>query len=412
MKKIIVAGAGPAGMMAAITAASDDTEVLLWEKKDRVGIKLSVTGKGRCNLTTAAPQEELIKGFRKNGRFLFSAFYEFSNQDLVSFFNRHGLDTKVERGLRVFPRSDKAQDVVDTLYGIIKEKRIKVFLSSPVENLLVYKGHIKGIRTAKGDFYADAVVVTTGGMSYPGTGSTGDGYLWASRSGHKLVEPHPGLIPLIAREKWVSALAGLSLKNVRAAAYTKAGKKINSEFGEMIFTHFGISGPIILTMSTDVGEYINETRENVRVKLDIKPALSEERLDLRLQRDFEKYANKQLKNALRDLLPQGLIPVIVELSGVEPDAVCNQIKRQERRALVRLLKQLPITVTGTRPIEEAIVTVGGVDLKNVNPKTMESKIVKGLYFAGEVLDVEGYTGGYNLQAAFSTGYLAGKYAVR
>ncbi|MDR1160478.1 MAG: NAD(P)/FAD-dependent oxidoreductase [Syntrophomonadaceae bacterium] len=412
MKKIMVIGAGPAGMMAAITAASKNNEVLLWEKKDRAGLKLSITGKGRCNLTTAAPQEELVKGFHKNGRFLFSAFNEFSNQDVISFFNRYGLDTKVERGLRVFPCSDKAQDVVDTLYKIVKEKQVKVFLSSPVEGIFADKGRVKSIRTGKGDFHADAVIVTTGGMSYPSTGSTGDGYLWAARSGHRIIEPRPGLIPLIAQERWVSALAGLSLKNVKAVACTRTGKKISSEFGEMLFTHFGISGPIILTMSTAVGEYISETRENVTLKLDVKPALNEERLDLRLQRDLSKYANKQLKNALGDLLPQKLIPVIIELSGIEADTACNQIKRQERGSLVKLLKQLPITVTGTRPLKEAIVTVGGVDLKDINPKTMESKIVKGLYFAGEVLDVEGYTGGYNLQAAFSTGYLAGRYAAQ
>ena len=410
MKKVIIIGAGPAGMMAAATAASAGAAVILVEKKEKVGRKLSITGKGRCNLTSAVDKDGLIKGFPGNGRFLYSSFHEFSNLDLIEFFEQRGLKTKVERGNRVFPESDKAEDVVEVLYKTILEAGIKIMTACPVHKIIIESGRTKGVDCKAGKLSADAVIIATGGLSYPGTGSTGDGYHWAAAAGHKIVEPRPGLVPLLAREEWVKELQGLSLKNTRAVAYEDSGKKINEDCGELLFTHFGLSGPIILSMSRDIGEYLHIHHKPVLIELDLKPALSEEKLDERLQRDLDKYARKMFKNALADLLPAKMIPVMARLSGIEAGKFCNQIIRSERLKLVNLLKHLPLTVYGTRPIAEAIVTAGGVDVKEVDPKTMQSKLVPGLFFAGEVLDVDGYTGGYNLQASFSTGYVAGKCA--
>lgn len=410
MKRVMVIGGGAAGMMAAVAAAEAGARVWLWEKNNKLGRKLALTGKGRCNLTTAVAKEDLLKGYLHNGRFLYSAFHAYSNNDVVAFFHAHGLATKVERGQRVFPYSDKAQDVVDVLHRVLQERQIHIMFSSPVTGISVDQGQAGQVQTAEGSFTADAVIVCTGGLSYPGTGSTGDGYGWAAASGHRVIEPKPGLVPLMAEDPWIADLKGLSLKNVKAAAYTQAGKKINSEFGEMLFTHFGVSGPIILSMSNAVGEQLDKTGEPVKLCLDMKPALSAEKLDRRLWRDLQKNANKQLKNALYDLLPKRLIPVVLQRLALDGDCVCHQVSRGQRLALVDLLKNFPVTITGTRPIAEAIVTVGGVNVKDIEPKTMESKLVKGLFFAGEVLDVDGYTGGYNLQAAFSTGYLAGKNA--
>lgn len=410
MKKIIVIGGGAAGLMAAGTAAFHGAAVTLLEKKDRVGKKLNITGKGRCNITAWVDRDELIKGFPGNGRFLYSCFNEFSNNDLVKFFNDRGLATKVERGNRVFPVSDKAGDVVKVLYDNACRAGVTILTSTEVQEIRCWKAGVEGIKTVKGDISADVVIVTTGGMSYPGTGSTGDGYRWARQLGHNIIEPRPGLVPLLVEETWIKELQGLSLKNVRAVSYTENGKKINDDFGELLFTHFGLSGPIILSMSHDISKYLYEKQKTAVIKLDLKPALSEEKLDDRLQRDLDKYSRRMFKNSLDDLLPQKLIPVIIALSGIDPEKECHQITRAERMALGKLLKGLSMTVVGTRPIAEAIITSGGVDVKEVNPRTMESKLVKRLYFAGEVLDVDGYTGGYNLQAAFSTGYAAGKYA--
>ncbi len=410
MKKVIIIGAGPAGMMAAATAASAGAAVILVEKKEKVGRKLSITGKGRCNLTSAVDKDGLIKGFPGNGRFLYSSFHEFSNLDLIDFFEQRGLKTKVERGNRVFPESDKAEDVVKVLYKTILEAGIKIMTACPVHKIIIESGRTKGVDCKAGKLSADAVIIATGGLSYPGTGSTGDGYQWAAAAGHKIVDPRPGLVPLLAREEWVKELQGLSLKNTRAVAYEDSGKKINEDCGELLFTHFGLSGPIILSMSRDIGEYLHLHHKPVQIELDLKPALSEEKLDERLQRDLDKYSRKMFKNALDDLLPAKMIPVMVRLSGIEAGKFCNQIIRSERLKLVNLLKHLPLTIYGTRPIAEAIVTAGGVDVKEVDPKTMQSKLVPGLFFAGEVLDVDGYTGGYNLQASFSTGYVAGKCA--
>lgn len=407
MKKIVIIGGGPAGMMAAITAASYGADVTLIEKKDRVGRKLHITGKGRCNLTADVERDALIKGFPRNGRFLYSAFHTFSNQDLIRFFNERGLATKTERGQRVFPVSDDAGEVVRVLEEAVRRAGIRVKTASPVKAIQIENGMVIGVTTEKETFTADAVIVATGGLSYPATGSTGDGYRWAEKAGHTVADPRPGLVPLLAAEPWVAEMQGLSLRNVKATAFTDTGKKINEDFGELLFTHFGLSGPIILSMSHAIGEYLYEKKKNVTVRLDLKPALSEEKLNDRVQRDLTKHARKQYKNALGDLLPAKMIPVFIALSGIDPDKECSQITRAERLAMIRLLKGMEITVTGTRPIAEAIITAGGVSVKEIQPKTMESKIVRGLFFAGEVLDVDGYTGGYNLQAAFSTGYVAG-----
>ncbi len=412
MKKIIVIGAGPAGLMAAGKAAEQGARVTILEKKDKAGSKLRITGKGRCNITADVDQDSLIKGIPGNGRFLYSALHEFSNYDLIRFFNERGLNTKVERGNRVFPESDNAQDVVDLLYNYASQAGVNIQTSVTVEGIRVDDGKVKGIDTKSGAIAADAVIIATGGLSYPGTGSTGDGYRWARRLGHNIVEPRPGLVPLTVEEPWIKELQGLSLKNVAAAAYTAEGKKINSDFGELLFTHFGLSGPIILSMSRDIGQYMYRSKKNVELKLDLKPALSEEKLDERLLRDLEKYSRKLFKNSLNDLMPQKLIPIFITLSSIDPEKPCNQIIRAERLQMVKLLKKFTFTVNATRPIAEAIVTAGGVSIKEVNPKTMESKLIRDLYFAGEVLDIDGYTGGYNLQAAFSTGYVAGKYAAR
>jgi len=409
MKKVIVIGGGPAGLMAAGTAARQGAQVILLEKKDRVGSKLRITGKGRCNITADVELDGLIKGIPGNGRFLYSSFQSFSNTDLIGFFHEQGLKTKVERGNRVFPESDKAQDVVDALLDYAQKSGVDIRTATSVQGLVIKQARIMAVKTQHHELPADAVIIATGGLSYPGTGSTGDGYRWARAAGHSIITPRPGLVPLVVEESWIKELQGLSLKNAAAAAYTAEGKKINSDFGELLFTHFGLSGPIILSMSRDIGEYMHRSKQKAVIKIDIKPALHEEKLDERILRDFDKYSNKQFKNALDDLLPRKLIPLVVALSGIDPDKPCHQISRSERLEIVKLLKNFTLTITATRPIAEAIVTAGGVNVKEVNPKTMESKLVKGLYFAGEVLDVDGYTGGYNLQAAFSTGYSAGKH---
>lgn len=412
MKRVVVIGGGPAGMMAAAVAAEHGARVTLVEKMDRPGRKLAITGKGRCNITAAVDREALIKGYPGNGRFLYSALNELSNYDLIDFFNRQGLETKVERGNRVFPVADDARQVVDVLYNRAKRAGVKMLTTTTVQGIRISEHGITGLVTDKGEMPAEAVIVCTGGMSYPGTGSTGDGYGWAAQAGHSIIKPRPGLVPLTVEEAWVSELQGLSLKNVKAVACTDGGKRINEDFGEMLFTHFGLSGPIILSMSHDIGAYLYKNQLPVKIKIDLKPALPEEKLDLRLQGDLEKYSRKMFRNALGDLLPQKMIPVIVRFSGIDPEKECHQITRAERLGLVKLLKNLTLTVNGTRPIAEAIVTAGGVNTKEVNPKTMESRLVMGLFFAGEILDVDGYTGGYNLQAAFSTGYVAGKYAAQ
>ncbi len=408
--KIIVIGAGPAGMMAAVTAAQLGARVILLEKKEQPGKKLKITGKGRCNLTSALDMDEFIKGYPGNGRFLYSALNAFSNQDLMDFFKKRGLELMVERGQRVFPVSEQADDVVQVLVKELQKTGVELITSCKVNKIEVKAGRLSAVVTEKGNYSAEAVIITTGGLSYPGTGSTGDGYNWARAMGHNIIEPRPGLVPLVSDQPWVHALQGLSLRNVQAAAYSEEGKKIAEDFGEMLFTHFGVSGPIILSMSRAIGDYLRTTRQPVKLNLDLKPALSNEQLDARIQRDLIKYARRQFKNSLDELLPQKLIPVIVSLSGIDPEKECNQITRTERLSLLSLLKALPVEITTVRPIAEAIVTTGGIDVREIDPRSMQSRLIKGVYFAGEILDVDGYTGGFNLQAAFSTGYVAGKKA--
>ena len=411
MRKVIVVGAGAAGLMAAGRAAELGTEVLLLEKNQQVGRKLAITGKGRCNITTAVAPEELQQGYPGNGRFLHGAFSRFNNQDTYRFFEDRGLVLQVERGQRVFPQSGRAEEVVEVLWEYARSAGVRLLRGVTVKKLLVNSAdemRVAGVMTSSGNYYADAVIICTGGLSYPATGSTGDGYRWVESVGHQVVAPRPGLVPLIVEEDWVQRLQGLSLKNVRATAYDNQGKKINEGFGEMLFTHYGLSGPIILSMSRDILDHLPQGK--VRMTIDLKPALSLEKLDERLQRDFKQYARRQFNNALSGLLPKKLIPVIIELSGIRPDQLCNAITRAERQALGQCLKSLNLSVYATRSIKEAIVTAGGVRVKEIDPRTMASRLVQGLYLAGEVIDVDGYTGGYNLQAAWSTGRLAGESA--
>lgn len=399
---VIVIGGGPAGMMAAGTAGRRGRPVLLVEKNKRLGRKLLITGKGRCNLTNMTDLEGLIANIPGNGKFLYSAFHRFSNQDVIAFFQEWGLPTKVERGGRVFPASDRASDVLAALEKFLTHSRVQI-KTGTVAAVLVEEGRVCGVKLDHGEtLAANSVIIATGGCSYPLTGSTGDGYRLAAALGHTITPLKPALVPLEAATPWVREVQGLSLKNVAIKVLSKEGKTIYTDFGEMLFTHFGVSGPIVLSASTHL-----EPATHYRLVIDLKPALTPEQLDLRLQRDFAKYARKHFRNALGDLLPRALVPVIVALVGIPPDKPVNQITRAERERLGVLLKGLEVEITGLRPLTEAIVTAGGVTVKEINPATMESKLVKGLYFAGEVIDVNAYTGGFNLQIAFSTGYLAG-----
>lgn len=404
--EVIVIGAGAAGLIAAGKAAEKAEKVTIIEKNDIVGKKILITGKGRCNITNATEIEDMITQYPRNAKFLYSSLYTFSNYDIIQLVESYGVKTKVERGGRVFPVSDKARDVVNALkrYALKDNVMLK---HETVKSLIVENGAVKGVKTSKGTIRADRVIVCTGGKSYPLTGSTGDGYKFAQQAGHTIIDPKPSLIPVITKEKWVKELMGLSLKNIKITAYNSKKKKVYSDFGEMLFTHFGISGPVVLSMSAYLK---NIGKENYRLEIDLKSALSSEQLQARILRDFEKYNKKHLINAMDDLLPKALIPIVISLSGIEAHKEVNTITREERTSLADLLKHFPLTVVGVRPVEEAIVTSGGVKVSEINPSTMESKLVKGLYFAGEVIDVDGYTGGYNLQAAFSTGYLAGESA--
>lgn len=404
-KKVVIIGGGPAGIIAACKASELGNDVTLVEKNDRLGKKILISGKGRCNITNNTDIEGLIENTPGNGNFLYSAFYTFSNSDLIELLNRYGLETKVERGGRVFPVSDRAKDVVVTLEKYMKDTGVKVLLNAPVTEIITSDGAVKGVQLKDGrKIDCDSVVLSTGGASYPGTGSTGDGYKIAKKLGHEIVKLRPSLVPLIVSEKWIGELQGLSLKNVAVTFVNEKGKKIYSDFGEMLFTHYGVSGPIILSSSRHILDY---DFKDVSLVIDLKPALAEEKLDERIQRDFEKFSRKQFKNALDELLPQKLIPVVIELSEISPDKFVNQITKEERRNLVRVLKNFKLTVIGARPIDEAIVTAGGISTNEINPSTMESKLVKGLFLAGEIIDIDAYTGGFNLTIAFSTGYLAG-----
>ena len=401
MNTVIVIGAGAAGLIACGTAAKTADKVILIERNDIIGKKLLITGKGRCNITNSAEIEDIIASYPHNGKFMYSALYTFTNDDIVKLLESMGVKTKVERGGRIFPVSDKSRDVVNALKKYALRENTKLVFAK-VNKLIIENGKIKGVNTTKGDYFGDSVVVCTGGKSYPKTGSTGDGYMFAKQAGHTVIEPKPSLVPIVTAEKWTAELMGLSLRNISLTAYNSKNKKVFSDFGEMLFTHFGISGPVVLSMSVHLKE-----QEKYRIEIDLKPALNEEQLDDRILRDFEKYNKKHLINSLDDLLPKALIPVIINLSGIEQHRQTGTITREERMKLAALLKHLPLTFKGFRPIDEAIVTSGGVKVSEINPSTMESKKVSGLYFAGEVIDIDGYTGGYNLQAAWSTGYLAG-----
>lgn len=403
-KKIAVIGGGVAGLLAAVTAADHGAKVLLFEKMDKVGLKMGITGKGRCNLTNNAPIMDFIAMTPGNGRFLFSAYKRFNNMDLLSLFHTWGLETKVERGGRIFPASDDAQEVRHLFMRLLHEKQVDVHLSEPVLHIQTKKGCAAGVVTGKGTYEADAVILATGGKSYPRTGSTGDGYRLAGELGHTVTKIRPALIPLVCAEPYCRELQGLSLKNV-TLALVAGGRRKSEAFGEMIFTHFGISGPIVLTQSDVVTLWLSQGYQ-VTGYIDLKPALTEEVLDQRILRDLQKFRLKQMGNALSELLPRRLIDAVMKLADIPAEIPAAALKKAQRIHLRQTIKKLPLTITKARPIEEAIVTAGGISTKEVNSSTMESKIVRGLYLAGEVLDVHAFTGGYNLQAAFSMGRMA------
>lgn len=406
MKRVVVIGGGAAGLMAAVIAGREGAKVTLLEKMNYVGKKMGITGKGRCNITNACDMSEFIKNTPGNGKFLYGAYERFTNEDLLQLLHDAGLETKVERGGRVFPASDSALDVRNTFMKLMKHYGVDVHLEEPVKKLLVDNGVVTGVVTDKETYLADAVVIATGGKSYPATGSTGDGYILAAQVGHKITDIRPSLVPIVTEESWVKDLMGLSLRNVELSVVAK--NKVQAKmFGEMMFTHFGITGPIVLSLSHTVGKLMRKKNiGTIGLDINLKPALSPETLDKRLQKDFDLYSKKQLINGMKDLLPSRLIPLIIELAGSNPQKPINQISKEERQQIGYMLQHMPLTVKGLRPVEEAIVTAGGISLKEFNPKTMESKLVKGLYGAGEVLDIDAFTGGYNLQAAFSTGYVA------
>ena len=415
--KVIVIGGGPAGMMAAITASQNGDNVILIEKMQSLGRKLLITGKGRCNITSSLPINEFIKNTPGNGKFLFSCYQSFTNEDIIKFLKEEGLEVKEERGNRIFPITDRSQDVLECFKRRLKKNNVEIHYNEEVKDILYKENEGKkiviGVKTNKERLIADKVILATGGKSYPLTGSTGDGYKLAEDLGHTIKDVKPSLVPLAIYEKdTCKELQGLSLRNVAIKIIdVEKNKTIYEDFGEMLFTHFGVSGPIILTASAHLVRYknIEEKYKNRNIKLiiDFKPALSEQKLEARILRDFDELKNKQYKNSLDKLLPQKLIPVIIKESKIESTKKVNEITKEERRELVHLLKNFEIEVKSLRPIEEAIITSGGINIKEINPKTMESKIVKNLFFAGEIIDVDSYTGGFNLQIAYSTGYVAG-----
>lgn len=412
MKQVIVIGGGAAGMLAAIQAAKEGAKVTLLEKNEKLGKKLFITGKGRCNVTNAADMDNLFANVMTNAKFLYSAFYSFDNQAVMDLIEKAGCPLKVERGDRVFPVSDHSSDVIAALQRELKKLNVEILLNTAVKNVEMKtneegESRISGVVLAdKSRIQADSVIVATGGISYPTTGSTGDGFTFAKNLGHKVTELMPSLVPFNLKDDWCKEAMGVSLKNV-SLRLVCGKKEIYNGFGEMLITHFGISGPLVLSASS---YYVSKAKGETKAYLDLKPALSKEQLDKRVLRDFEDNKNKQFKNALGHLFPLKLIPVMIKLSGIDPEKKVNEITKEERRSFVELIKNVPMTIDGVRDYKEAIITKGGVSVKEVNPSTMESKLVKGLFFAGEVLDLDALTGGYNLQIAWSTGYLAGQNA--
>ena len=430
--KVVVIGGGPAGMMSAISAKKSGADVVLIEKMNNLGKKLLITGKGRCNITSSVDISEFINNVPGNGRFLFSAFQNFSNKDIINFMEIHGVKVKEERGNRIFPTSDKAKDVLDAFYSELKSMGVKIITNAKATNIITEEESVKKVEyyedNKKQVIDADKVILATGGKSYPTTGSTGDGYEIAKRLGHTVTEIKPSLIPIVASnnqnteniylarygtsQNLCKYMQGLSLRNVKISFLDEEKNKvIYDDFGELLFTHFGVSGPTVLSGSAHLIRHknIDELLKlgKITLAIDLKPALDKEKLDDRILRDFEKEKNKDFKNSLNDLLPQKMIEPIITLSRINPDKKVNEISKEERRRIVELLKSFKITISGFRPVEEAIVTAGGINIKEINPKTMESKLIKGLFFAGEIIDVDAYTGGFNLQIAYSTGYTAG-----
>ncbi len=415
---VVVVGGGPAGIMSAISSKENGNNVILIEKNSSLGKKLIITGKGRCNITSSLDIEEFIKNIPGNGKFLYSCFKNFTNKDIINLLKKEGLEVKEERGNRIFPVSDDAKDVLRCFERLLKKMSIKIIYSERVESLITKKIDDKikvvGVRTNKSTYNAEKVILATGGKSYPLTGSTGDGYEIARKVGHKIEKIRPSLVPLTTYEtNWHKSIQGLSLKNVKIKVIdTEKSKVIYEDFGEMLFTHFGISGPIVLSASSHLVRYKNIENllndKKIKFCIDLKPALSEEKLNERILRDFEEFKNKEFKNSLNKLLPQKLIIPIIDQTEIDEYKKVNSITKNEREKLIKILKNFTLTIKGFRPVEDAIVTSGGISIKEVNPKTMESKLVSGLYFAGEILDVDAYTGGFNLQIAYSTGYTAGK----
>ena len=418
--KVVVIGGGPAGMMAAITASKGENEVHLIEKNGKLGQKLLITGKGRCNITSSLNINEFINNIPGNGKFLYSCFKNYNNEDIIKFLKNYGVDVKEERGNRIFPTSDKSLDVLRAFEKALNEKNVKIKLKCDAIAINIKENNIESV-TYKDEYgksktiKADKVIIATGGKTYSATGSNGEGYKIVQQLGHTITNLRPSLVPLTAKEKDLNvckSLQGLSLKNVGIKLINAENKKvIYEDFGEMLFTHFGVSGPIILSSTAHLIRYKNIDKlleyGKIKLKIDLKPALLEEKLDSRIQRDFSEVKNIEFRNSLNQLLPQKLIPVIIEKTGIKPDKKVNEITKKERESIVNILKNFEITIGGFRPIDEGIVTAGGVSTKEINPKNMESKIINGLYFAGEIIDVDGYTGGFNLQIAYSTGYTAG-----
>ena len=404
MSKVIVVGGGAAGMMACHAAAMCGHQVTLLEKNEKLGKKIYITGKGRCNLTNASDMEVLFANVMSNRKFLYSAFYTFDNNQVIDLFEMNGMATKTERGNRVFPVSDHSSDVISTMAKVLKNDNVEVKLNTTVQSLIIKENKACGVIVNGKEISADNVILCTGGLSYPSTGSTGDGYEFAKKAGHRITDCTPSLVPFNIREEWVKDLQGLSLKNSAVTIYDEK-KKLYSDFGEMLFTHFGVSGPMILSASGNIKA--GEFAKLLKLVIDLKPAMTEEQLDKRILRDFDENKNKQFRNSVSKLLPSKLIPIIIDLSGIDPDKKVNEISKEERNHFVHLLKNLTMTINGLRGWNEAIITKGGINVKDVNPSTMESKLVSNLFFAGEVLDLDAMTGGYNLQIAWSTGYLAG-----